>query len=113
VPIAEAKTDHPLGWFTFTVGRVREDSSKFGPCYKLPLVSDEGEVEPMCSTLYSRKSRFGLFVQAVLAKEWDDCPKPLNTDILAACKVDGKVVLNENGFPTVEEFKPYDPFVNR
>jgi hypothetical protein len=111
MPTIEAKDTHPTGWFTFVVGSIREETSRFGACLKIPLVSDEGEVEPMFSTTYSRGSKLGKFAAAAIGCEWEELPKPLNTDLLEGCNIIGRVILNENGYPTVEEFKPFDPFV--
>jgi hypothetical protein len=78
---------HPEGLFEAMILRVVEDTSTYGPVYKIEMETEIGKVDMLCSTSYSPRSRFGELVSAVFDKPFDQCPQELDTDRLVGARL--------------------------
>jgi len=78
---------HPEGLFEAKILRIVEDTSTYGPVYKIEMETPAGKADMLCSTSYTPKSRFGELVSAVFDKPFDQCPEELDTDRLVGAKI--------------------------
>lgn len=98
--LTEVET-HPAGWYVMTISDIQEETMKYGPTYKVCLLSGEGAVTDLMSAKYTNKSKFGAFVAAVLGEQ----PEDLDTDDLIERKVCVLVSHNTAGYAQVDEYK--------
>lgn len=98
--LTEAKI-HPEGWYQMKVVDIVEEDLKYGPTYKICLLSKEGDITALASSTYTTRSKFTAFVEAVLG----EAPEDLDTDDLIGQMVGVKVVQKPNGYAEVAEFR--------
>lgn len=69
---------HPEGQFRAKIVCIETEDQQYGPAFRVTLVTEEGTVEAICSTSYTRQSKLTSLVKAALG----EIPQSLDTDCL-------------------------------